>query len=135
MHVVLTTPPSVNAMYATVNGRRVKTRVARQWAAASAAKARLCMEPFHSGHYAVAIFAAVNHRSDLDNLAKPIMDTLVLAGAPDDRWCDRIYMERVKPNRALPAGCVSVFAWSLPQGPVELREPPDMAEAMTRAVS
>lgn len=49
--------------------------------------------------YSVKISAGLNRRRDLDNLAKPIIDTLVIyTMLPDDRWCDRIVLDRQGPE-------------------------------------
>jgi Holliday junction resolvase RusA-like endonuclease len=51
--------------------------------------------------YSIKISAGMNRRRDLDNIAKPVIDTLVKAfgGAlPDDRWCDRIELDREGPD-------------------------------------
>ena len=98
-------PPSANACWR--NGRggvgRYRTDVYKAWIGEAELLARSKWarhgKPAFGKGYTVTISAGMNRRRDLDNLAKPIIDTLGAAiDLPNDRWCDRIEMDRQGPD-------------------------------------
>lgn len=81
-------PPSVNNLFASVNGRRIKSRAYKAWLEeVTPALARLA-PPSHypaSLSYVVVGEDGLNLGRDLGNLEKPLSDALVAAGViPDD---------------------------------------------------
>lgn len=98
-----TLPPSTNNLFATVNGRRVKSRAYKSWLTAArwevnVSKCRI----FRSGLLGVDIMAKVNYTRDCDNLIKPILDMMVFHKTKnprgiihDDRYVDDLRIRRV----------------------------------------
>jgi crossover junction endodeoxyribonuclease RusA len=95
MKLILPYPPSTNALYATVRGRRVKTAAARQYkldAASVAARSGI-------GRYIGDVTVRVDvfrpaRRGDLDNTLKSILDSLTGIAWDDDSQVRCIYAER-----------------------------------------
>ena len=124
MQFTLTVPQSTNALYLTtakLGSRRVATKPYKNWSL----KSRFALEDqFKREEYkklpektpfAVTISANVDHRRDIDNLAKPTLDVLRKAGVtPDDRYCNRLVVLRVKKMNGLPKGKMLVSV-----GPLE----------------
>lgn len=80
-HVMLPLPPSTNNLFATVNGRRVKSRAYREWLAATgAAPVELRRPKTLPAEVRVTVFGKVNRQRDLDNFLKPVLDSIVAAG-------------------------------------------------------
>lgn len=81
-------PPSTNALYATVNGRRVKTREARDFAdvvtdmASILAGRRGVPDPPY--RLTVELWAPDNRRRDADNGVKCLQDALLKGTGRDD---------------------------------------------------
>ena len=99
-------PPSANRCWRNGHGGKGRFRTDEYLAwigeAALIARARHAAlgKPVFGKGYSLSISAGLSRRRDLDNIAKPIGDMLVKAfdGAlPDDRWCDRIHMDREGP--------------------------------------
>ena len=99
--VSLPVPPSANACWR--NGRggkgRFRTDVYKAWAMEAAMIARAAWRdqgsPVIERGYQVIVRAGIDHKRDLDNLAKPIIDVLGPAmDLPNDRWCDRVELSR-----------------------------------------
>ena len=113
-HAIMTAPPSANTLYVQSGNRRVKSRTYKQWrddAVRLIVLARLPRYTRPKGGSAITICAAIDHRRDLDNLAKPIIDALVVAGIiSDDRYVQRITLSRIAPGGpgGVEAGEVSV---------------------------
>lgn len=98
-------PPSANACWRNGKGGkgRFRTDVYKAWNSAALTACadhwRKHGEPSFARGYSVKVSVGMNRRRDLDNIAKPIIDTLVAAIAlPDDRWCDRIELDREGPE-------------------------------------
>ena len=76
----------------------VRRREYRDWRAtalALIAVARLTPLPGRCP-YSVTLEAVISRRRDLDGIAKSILDVLAEAKlTPDDRWCDRLELNRV----------------------------------------
>jgi Holliday junction resolvase RusA-like endonuclease len=98
-------PPSANACWR--NGRggkgRFRTDVYKAWlleaGAIICARYAQAGKPVVGKGYSIKISAGVTRRRDLDNIAKPTIDTLVTyAELPDDRWLDRIVIDRQGPE-------------------------------------
>lgn len=105
----LPVPPSANAMYVVrrFSSKRVKTQRYSDWqeefstlvmvllsdpSVAPKKRPRAC-KPRHPLY--VLIVANVDHRRDLDNLVKPILDTMQRVELiPDDRWVEIIEVHR-----------------------------------------
>lgn len=105
----LPVPPSANAMYRTsrIGTRRFKTQRYKDWQQEFAALVlRLLQDPNVSPEKRpracrekhplyILITANVDYRRDLDNLVKPILDTMqVIEMIPDDRYADIIEIHR-----------------------------------------
>lgn len=80
-NVTLPLPPSTNNLFATVRGRRVKSREYKAWlATALALLVELRRPRTLPASIRASVFGKVNAARDLDNLLKPIGDALVAAG-------------------------------------------------------
>ena len=104
MHLDLPLPPSANACWRNGKGGkgRFRTDVYKGWIAEAGLVAvsrwRSLSSPVFAPGYSIKVSVGMNRRRDLDNIAKPILDTLVASlGLPDDRWCDRIELDREGP--------------------------------------
>ncbi len=103
MHLDLPLPPSANACWRNGKGGRgrYRTDVYKRWIADAKMLAIASLPvpaPVFAPGYSVKVSVGMNRLRDLDNIAKPIIDTLVVAlGLPDDRWCDRIELDREGP--------------------------------------
>lgn len=94
LHITLTTlPPSLNNLYATVNGRRVLTSAARAWKGATAWEIKAAalaqgwaIAPKTPLAVTVAYSAPDVLRWDLDGKAKLLLDALCEAFGIDDRY-------------------------------------------------
>lgn len=94
-------PPSLNQAYRALGRGKVvtaeaaekwKRRFVENWLALGKPKLGLDREP-----YWVHIQANINHKRDLDNLPKLILDVMAVAEiTPKDHWCDRLLLERCK---------------------------------------
>ena len=99
-------PPSANALFIQCGRRRVKSRPYATWRQGAAVVARARLEPVpEKMPLAVTIVAHCDRRRDIDNLVKPILDMLGVAGiVPDDRYVDQLAVRRETSRM----GCVSV---------------------------
>jgi crossover junction endodeoxyribonuclease RusA len=81
IRVELPLPPSTNNLFATVNGKRVKTKKYRDWLKACEAPLVELKKP-EPGllRVRVEVHGKVNPQRDLDNMLKPIGDALVANG-------------------------------------------------------
>ena len=96
----LPAPPSANALFVWRDGRRRKTGAYRKWLRDAEIMYRCgfgCVTPMPNRTLLrVTVEAAIDHKRDLDNLLKPILDSLKHARViPDDRWVDVIEARRV----------------------------------------
>ena len=74
-------PPSTNNLFATVRGKRVKSREYRAWLSAVAPLLVELRPPKAlPAAVRVGVFGKVNAARDLDNMLKPIGDALVAGG-------------------------------------------------------
>ena len=119
MAITLPVPPTGNLMFRTIKIRgqlrHVRSAAWKKWLKAAKASMEAAIT---SGHLpsldrtisAVTITAVINHRRDLDNVAKPVLDALTAAGViQDDRWINRLHMTRSHPGiRGLPADTIAV---------------------------
>lgn len=97
-------PPSANNMFATViikgKVRQIISRDYKAWKKGEAEKLvaswRAAGAPAFDRHLALTIHLGLNYKGDIDNRVKPITDLLrAIPDFPDDRWIDRISVERV----------------------------------------
>jgi Holliday junction resolvase RusA-like endonuclease len=93
MIISIPIPPSANALFIALrNGSRVKSPVYQAWLKEVVPMMRRDPMP---KPYAITIRANVNHRRDIDNLAKPILDALVKAGLMiGDQWVNEVHVYR-----------------------------------------
>ncbi len=83
LHLAVSVPPSVNAMYLNLPGRgRVKTGAYKKWCkeaewAIAGAKAWQANKRAFGPGFKVTLFLPMNMRGDIDNRLKPILDLLV----------------------------------------------------------
>lgn len=98
--LTLPTPPSLNNSFVPRrDGKgRAKTSLYKQWQKVALQNIRVAqmrrsnsdppLQPVGK-HFEVLIACGLNHRSDIDNRIKPILDVLSKSGVtPDDCWCD-----------------------------------------------
>ena len=92
MKIDLPIPPSANNNYVNVPGRgRVKSAAYSRWRRVAAIMISTSAIPKMKKPYAVLIRANIDHRRDLDNIAKPILDALVESGVIEgDQWVNMI---------------------------------------------
>ena len=93
-HIDLPCPPSTNHLYIHHGHGRHKSPQYRRWL--NDVGYFLNLAPSLDGKpYRVEIMANVDRKRDIDNLVKPILDAMVGSQVvPDDRWCDRVEVER-----------------------------------------
>lgn len=98
-------PPSSNGMFTTIvikgRVRQIISRDYKAWKKVEAdhllSKWRAAGSPAFSPHLGLTIHLGLNYRGDIDNRVKPLTDLLrAIPGFPDDRWIDRIEVERVQ---------------------------------------
>ena len=109
--VILPAPPSANAMYIVVNGKRVKSKRYVHW---RCSVGYLLLSRFgelpHKTPIRVEMRAAVSRHRDIDNLIKPTLDALQACGViQDDRWVDSIICNRATDCKRLMDGEVEIF--------------------------
>src|SRR5262245_52728743 len=94
--IALPMPPSLNGMYATVRGRRVKTKAARRWANAAAWQIKIGAGGHRiDGPWAIGVVLPCSMKGDPDNRLKAILDAAVASGIVcDDRHCVGVNVER-----------------------------------------
>jgi hypothetical protein len=98
-------PPSTNGLFATVTikgkPRRIITREYKAWRAiAKAAVEKAWIDqgrPSFERHMQLTIHIGLNYIGDISNRIKAIEDSLseAIPGLPDDRYYDRVEIERV----------------------------------------
>lgn len=96
--IALTTPPSVNSLYANKkSGGRRKSETYKSWirtACQEILAQRRKITSIH-GPYTILIKVAKGTRGDVDNRAKAVLDILVSMGVTDDdKHCQRCTVER-----------------------------------------
>lgn len=99
-------PPSTNNLFATVmvkgKMRRIISRAYKAWRALEAPLVaeqwRKAGSPLFEKHLSLTIHLGLNYQSDIDGRCKAICDLLphAIPGFVDDRYIDRITIERVK---------------------------------------
>lgn len=100
----VTMPPSVNQMFATdfKTKRRFMSKAYSAWRTGQAAAVHEAWQnagqPKFQPPLALTIHLGLNYQSDIDNRVKPLLDLLdkSIPGFPNDRYIDRIEVERVK---------------------------------------
>lgn len=111
VNILLPMPPSTNNLFATVNGRRVITRPYNMWRKVAYELFRLFKEKPLEKPYGVHIRLNLDHKSDIDNRVKPILDALVASETIcGDQWVDTIRVDR---DRTVKVGSCQVEVWSL----------------------
>jgi Holliday junction resolvase RusA-like endonuclease len=92
----LPVPPSLNALYANVGKRRVKTRVARRWHRDASWLMKLEAGGRRiEGPWAVGVVLPRSMKADPDNRLKAVLDAAVASGVVcDDRHCVSVTVER-----------------------------------------
>lgn len=99
--VTLPMPPSVNNMFATFNGRRIISREYKAWRAVVGGVILQAWtqqgRPKFERHLALTVHIGLGYRGDISNRLKAIEDALgeSIPGFPDDRYIERIEIERV----------------------------------------
>jgi Holliday junction resolvase RusA-like endonuclease len=103
-------PPSVNNLFVNVpKVGRVKSKAYREWITAAGWMLRTQRPGSINGPFAVTIRLPVKVRSDLDNLAKPILDLMVAHKiTSDDRRCEDLHITKTE---GIENACVSVRPW------------------------
>lgn len=112
-------PPSANALFRNTTSGRAKTAAYRSWleragyAATLAWRAAGCPS-FNPPIHLRLQLGLTDRRRDAGNCLKPIEDMLVktITGLPDDRWNDRILIER---DEEVPVGAARVTIASIAQ--------------------
>lgn len=95
MNISLPMPPSTNNLFATVNGRRVVSRDYNMWRKTAYELLRLFKGKPIEKPYGVHIRLDLNHKSDIDNRVKPILDALVASETIcGDQWVNTIRVDR-----------------------------------------
>lgn len=94
--IVLPIPPSLNGMYRNVPKiGRVKTREYKAWEKEAAKALTFAAWDCPVAPYEITIRININHRGDIDNRVKPILDLLVrhkvLTG---DQWVNALHVYR-----------------------------------------
>ena len=103
-------PPSVNNLYATVNGRKVLSKKGREYHEAVCVSVSKQL-PVGSGFgkarisYRISAFPPDKRRRDLSNLIKVLEDALTYAGI----WADDSQVDDLRVIRGAPASGGSVF--------------------------
>lgn len=111
VNILLPMPPSTNNLFATVNGRRVITRPYNMWRKVAYELLRLFKEKPLEKPYGVHIRLNLDHKSDIDNRVKPILDALVASETIcGDQWVNTIRVDR---DRTVKVGSCQVEVWSL----------------------
>lgn len=73
-------PPSTNNLFATVKGRRVKSKEYTRWIKRNLPTVAQLRQPILPCRVVIGLFGKINGARDGDNFLKPIMDALVSAG-------------------------------------------------------
>ena len=95
VNISLPMPPSTNNLFATVNGRRVVSRDYNMWRKTAYELLRLFKGKPIEKPYGVHIRLDLNHKSDIDNRVKPILDALVASETIcGDQWVNTIRVDR-----------------------------------------
>jgi Holliday junction resolvase RusA-like endonuclease len=95
--LVITPPPSVNALYANGKRGRYKTKAYKDWLAVAGRDYLAQMRKLEEvrGPYTVAISLPRGIRGDIDNRAKAAIDFMVSVGlTDDDRFCQKVTVTR-----------------------------------------
>ena len=105
-------PPSANALYVQRTGRRILSLPYKAWRGGAAIVARASMKPLPKKMpLSVLIEASASRRRDIDNLVKPTLDMLQVAGViRDDRMVDDCRVVRTPGSTGDMAITVEVLA-------------------------
>jgi Holliday junction resolvase RusA-like endonuclease len=89
-------PPSVNALYATIGRRRVKTKAARNWHRTASWQIKIAAKGQRiAGAWAITVVLPRGMKGDCDNRLKAVLDAAVASGCViDDRHCVAVAVER-----------------------------------------
>lgn len=98
--IMLPYPPSTNALFATVNGRRVKTVIARNYCQDAGKLARLVFAVPFTGRLAVSMVLTPPKGKgiDIDNAFKASLDAMKGIAWVDDSQVWRLSIERHAPS-------------------------------------
>lgn len=105
---ILPWPPSINHYYATFKGRRILSRAGREYKKTVAAIVMLNKQPKLSGKLAVDLILNEPNRirRDIDNVVKPLLDSLTVADVyTDDSLIRKLHVEF---GEVVPLGAVQV---------------------------
>jgi Holliday junction resolvase RusA-like endonuclease len=105
----ITPPPSVNNLYPTIRGRRVKSSQYRAWLSEAGWQLKAQQAKPIRGPVEISIIVPDNNRRDLDGYLKPTLDLLVSHGIIEGDKCKtvrHIYMQW----SGDPAMLVTIFA-------------------------
>jgi crossover junction endodeoxyribonuclease RusA len=87
----LPVPPSVNGMYATARGRRIKSRKYRAWLTEAGWELQRQKVGCVGGPWEIDVALPADLRGDIDNRCKAILDLLVKHRVvDDDKHCQRL---------------------------------------------
>ena len=114
MILTLPWPPTTNNAYATVNGRRVKTRAARTYAleAERTARAAHPHPPFTRAdrlHVTIDLYPPDRRAFDIANREKLLIDAIAPALGFNDNQIDQLLIRRNPPTQ-LPHASISIHA-------------------------
>jgi hypothetical protein len=117
--VRLPLPPSVNNLFATVQGRRVKSAAYRAWLGGAVADlSRLRKPERFPVRFCFAFGGDVNESRDGDNLIKPLLDACVKAGVIPGDSLRHVRGWRGEYQPGAGDACVKVWFELMPGGEV-----------------
>lgn len=117
MQITLPYPPSTNNLYATVCGRRVLSKVGRNYKATSAAMALAAGVRPVDGEVSVSVDVyRPAKRGDLDNTLKSLLDSLTGVAWADDSQVSEIKARRFDTDRKNPRVVVTIQAADAAKG-------------------
>lgn len=94
--IELPLPPSLNTMFRNVPGvGRVKTGDYKTWQKRASTALTFAAWDVPAKPYIITIRLNIDHRSDVDNRVKPVLDLLVRHGVIEgDQWVNELHVYR-----------------------------------------